>query len=194
MVGSITRIHCFQQLHQRTTGSVRIRGGPYVIVSFPFGWETFSALGPSGLSVTVVEYCGVKSRVIPLLTIMMTYTIASILAPLLAWLIWDWKLILILTTIPNVVILIFYRYLPESPSWMITKKKLEKAAKQLEYVGNVNKSPIEKKELLLKLTNVTSEKSEVSPEDKYDDATSPSLMNILKFPKLRRNIMVVLLI
>ncbi|KAL7637532.1 UNVERIFIED_CONTAM: hypothetical protein RMT77_012260 [Armadillidium vulgare] len=144
--------------------------------------------------VLVVEYCGVKSRVIPLLTIMMTYTIASILAPLLAWLIWDWKLILILTSVPNIVILIFYRYLPESPSWMITKKKLKRAAEQLEYVGNVNKSPIEKKELLLKLTNIISEKSEVSPEEKYDDATSPSLMNILKFPKLRRNIMVVLLI
>ncbi|KAK8735715.1 hypothetical protein OTU49_005281, partial [Cherax quadricarinatus] len=39
--------------------------------------------------VLVVEYCGLESRVVPLLTLMISYTVASILTPVLAYVVWD---------------------------------------------------------------------------------------------------------
>lgn len=62
-----------------------------------------------GYCVTVVEYCGMNSRVVPLLTIMMTYTIGSIIAPGLAWLLWDWKTLALLSSAPALSFLLVYR-------------------------------------------------------------------------------------
>lgn len=72
----------------------------------------FSTINSSSISpfVTVVEYCDMKSRVIPLLTIMMTYTTGSILTPLLAWVLWDWHTLALLSAIPALVICLPYKY------------------------------------------------------------------------------------
>lgn len=58
---------------------------------------------------TVVEYCGVESRVVPLLTLMMSYTLASILIPALAFVVWDGFTLALITALLPLVLLLAFR-------------------------------------------------------------------------------------
>lgn len=180
--------------------------------------------------VLVVEYCGLKSRVVPLLTIMMTYTLASIFTPLLALVLWDWRTLALITSIPALFISLLYRWIPESSSWLITRGRSQAARKQLETVARINgrELPYHMVSQLLSDTggrtpakasgsqgspNVISDKDagiQVLPEgsdgkDLYiqniKDRSTPnaevasnSILRVIKYPHLRKNIAMVLLV
>merc|ERR1719209_1510513 len=112
----------------------------------------------------VVEYCGVSSRTVPLLMVMMSYTLASLTLPWLAILpiLAGWKLI------------------PESPSWLLVKGRTKEALEQLERVARCNKADLQENEIARELE-----------KERQIDADNPvakaTLLQMFKTENLRLN-------
>jgi len=88
-----------------------------------------------------IEYVGVKSRVWPLLVMMASYSAASCLTPFAASAMADWRPLLLLSCLPNVLMIVLgWKWLPESPSWLLCKGKIDDAKKVLTKVAKVNRN------------------------------------------------------
>lgn len=79
-----------------------------------------------------------EHRVIPLLTMMFSYSFASMTIPFLAQFFTHWHQLLFLAALPNLVVLGLFSVIPESPSWLICSGKLAEAKKALKMVARVN--------------------------------------------------------
>ncbi|XP_067618642.1 carcinine transporter-like isoform X2 [Eurosta solidaginis] len=66
------------------------------------------------------------------------WSIGTSLMPLLFWWIRDWVIFMWLTTIPTAIILIFYKYVIESPRWLISKQRYGKAITQFKKIAKIN--------------------------------------------------------
>ncbi|XP_045120504.1 organic cation transporter protein-like [Portunus trituberculatus] len=141
--------------------------------------------------VLVVEYCGLKARVVPLFTIMVTYTLASIAAPAIAYLVWDWTYLTLIAAIPSLAFLLGFKWLPESASWLLTKGRVEAARTQLSRVAKVNKQELSGE----RLTTLLVEAGEGEADgDKKKSGGGVSILQAVQYPKLRCNILLVLLV
>ncbi len=87
---------------------------------------------------TALEYCGVEYRTIPLLVMMSSYTAASLSIPFLTVVLPAWHYLLILATVPNVFVLLLYKFIPESPSWLMCRGHFVLAKKALKRVAKAN--------------------------------------------------------
>jgi hypothetical protein len=56
-----------------------------------------------------VEYCGVSSRTVPLLMVMMSYTLASLTVPWVAMLLPSWRLLAIIAATAILPVLLAWR-------------------------------------------------------------------------------------
>ncbi|XP_042214901.1 solute carrier family 22 member 21-like isoform X2 [Homarus americanus] len=145
--------------------------------------------------VLVVEYCGRESRVVPLLTIMMSYTIASILAAALALVVWDWYTLALMSGIPPLVLLLAYKWIPESSSWLIAGGKSEAARAQLSTVAKVNSHRLPEELFTQFLTDTNNDQHDDQTERRdKDNETSRSIIDAVKYPNLRKNILLVLVV
>lgn len=149
--------------------------------------------------VLVMEYCGVESRVVPLLTIMMSYTLASIIAPALAWLMWDWSVLILMSAVPSVLMVLAFKLIPESASWLIARGKSECAREQLQTVAKVNGFQLPHAMVTQLLYDGKSESQAESKNESRDGVdqpaeTSRSILQAVKYPSLRKNILLVLLV
>ncbi|XP_042216266.1 organic cation transporter protein-like [Homarus americanus] len=145
--------------------------------------------------VLVVEYCGLESRVVPLLTIMMTYTTVSIITPALAWVIWDWYTLVLISGIFPLVLLLTYRWIPESSSWLIAQGKSEAARAQLSTVAKVNGHRLPEDKFMQFLADKSNDENEhqTNGTDKGSE-TSRSIIDAVKYPNLRKNILLVMVV
>ncbi|TRY71792.1 hypothetical protein TCAL_01051 [Tigriopus californicus] len=71
-----------------------------------------------------------------------TWTAGSCLLPLVSWLLRDWMLIALVTTIPLGFLVLGWNFVPESPRWALTKNKVEKAKFTLRAMATVNKTEV----------------------------------------------------
>lgn len=140
--------------------------------------------------VLVVEYCGMEARVVPLFTIMATYTLASVAAPALAWLIWDWTALTLLASLPPIALILTYRWLPESASWLITRGRDRDARTQLARVAKVNGRDLPEERLAALLGEAHGEGEGEGGKGK----SSGSILQAVRYPRFRWNILLVLLV
>jgi len=124
-----------------------------------------------------VEYCGVSSRTVPLLMVMISYATASLTVPWVAMMLPSWRYLATLSSVAILPVLLCWKLIPESPSWLLVKGRHEEALAQLGMVarinGNVFKEDVARRELNKELE---SKGSEVSDE--------ASLVKMFKTPRL----------
>merc|ERR1711971_994039 len=102
-------------------------------------------------SIIVVEYCGVSSRTVPLLMVMMSYTLASLTLPWVAMLMPSWRLLSLTAALAILPILAGWKLIPESPSWLLVKGRTKEALDQLERVARCNKADLQENEIAREL-------------------------------------------
>ena len=92
-----------------------------------------------------VEYCGVKTRTYPLLAVMVSYTSASLAIPLLAKILPAWRSMKMIAVFPNLLVIgaYFIGWIPESLSWLICKKQMDRARTALVTVAKINQKDLE---------------------------------------------------
>ena len=104
----------------------------------------------------MLEYCGARHRTVPLVALMVSYSLASVLTPLAASLLPHWIYLTVpvsALTLPVLilsrwlhlhltVVLYLYlsstRYIPESLSWLESQGRREEAMKAIHKVGKIN--------------------------------------------------------
>ena len=73
-----------------------------------------------------------------------TWSIGNCILPFIAWLIKRWKILSVVCTIPMVFVFFCYKIIPESPRWLLSKKRTEDAKDVLREIAEVNKAELPK--------------------------------------------------
>ena len=114
----------------------------------------------SPLGITI-EISSVNYRGMVIGLTCIAWSIGMILMPLLAYLVNRWKTLRIVSVVPFALVFLYWTILPESPRWLLTKKKVAEAKQILEKVAKVNKVDVPE-DLEEKLTIIANTKGEPS--------------------------------
>ena len=78
-------------------------------------------------TISVLEFCDETHRIYPLFCLMASYSMSSILTPVLAMYLPSWQSLLMVATFPNVIVIIagICSYIPESIRWQVCKGKAQ---------------------------------------------------------------------
>ena len=90
---------------------------------------------------SVLEYCSESLRIIPLWTVMLSYSLSSILTPVMSMYLSSWRALLVIATLPNFVVILadFFQLIPESLRWLLCKGRKENALKMVQKIAKFNR-------------------------------------------------------
>ncbi|XP_030752013.1 organic cation transporter protein-like [Sitophilus oryzae] len=94
-----------------------------------------------------VELVGPKKRVLTGTLTSCCYAIGEILVAIAAWIVKDWKLLLLVTYSPSLLLVAYLWLIPESIRWNLSKGRVDEAKKTLRKLASVNGKEITEKEL-----------------------------------------------
>ncbi|NXA94554.1 S22A3 protein, partial [Melanocharis versteri] len=127
--------------------------------------------------VIVTEIVGSDQRIVGIV-IQIFFTLGIIILPGIAYLIPTWQGIQLAITLPNFLFLLYYWVVPESPRWLLTRKKGEKALKIMHNIAKHNG-----KFLSPHYSEITISNEEVS---------NPSFLDLVRTPQMRRNTLILM--
>ncbi|KAM6462834.1 solute carrier family 22 member 3 isoform 1-T1 [Liasis olivaceus] len=122
--------------------------------------------------VLVTELVGSDHRRIVGIVIQIFFTLGVVILPGIAYVIPTWQGIQLATTLPNFLFLLYYWLVPESPRWLITRKKGEKALQIMQSFAKENG-----RSLPVHFSEITVSDEEVS---------NPSLLDLVRTPQMRK--------
>ncbi|KAG8176993.1 hypothetical protein JTE90_005735 [Oedothorax gibbosus] len=112
-----------------------------------------------------------------------SWTLGLCLLPLFAYLSRSWVVLGVISGCTGMSVLLYWKYLPESPSWLLSQDRCDEALDVMMMIGDKNKKP-QKREEIKKLLQTLGE--EIKRKKKYEMKDS----GILKYPRLRRNFLI----
>ncbi|NXQ33213.1 S22A3 protein, partial [Alaudala cheleensis] len=127
--------------------------------------------------VIVTEIVGSDQRIVGIV-IQIFFTLGIIILPGIAYLIPTWQGIQLAISLPNFLFLLYYWVVPESPRWLLTRNKGEKALKIMRNIAKHNG-----KFLSPHYTEITVSNQEVS---------NPSFLDLVRTPQMRRNTLILM--
>lgn len=139
--------------------------------------------------ILVLEYLRPSARTFGLnICIGIFYCVGSVLTPLIALELGNWRLFLLVTAIPIIVVPSFWFILPESIHWLVTTNKPDKALDMLHRVALFNGRTLPEKfnDEFRDEFEAFSKTQEANCNDKELD----TLWGLFKTPRLRRNMMI----
>ncbi|XP_064342574.1 solute carrier family 22 member 3 isoform X2 [Camelus dromedarius] len=120
----------------------------------------------------VTEIVGSKQRRIVGIAIQMFFTLGIIILPGIAYFIPSWQGIQLAITLPNFLFLLYYWVVPESPRWLISRKKGDKALKILRSIAKCNGKYL------------SPNYSEITVTD--EEISNPSFLDLVRTPQMRK--------
>ncbi|XP_023954319.1 organic cation transporter protein [Bicyclus anynana] len=147
----------------------------FVVLRFIIG----TGLGGTMLCcyVILIELSGKSFR--PYLSALMeiSYVLSYFTLPIIAYFVRDWRHLQLVTSLPWSFVLLYYFLIPESPRWLITTGKKEKAIEVLTYIANKNKRPTE---------NIRAIVEKIQGEaNSVDQKQFGSYLDLFRTPKIR---------
>lgn len=132
--------------------------------------------------ILVMEYIAPRMRTIGLnLCIGVFYCLGSVISPWLAVWLGSWKLYLIATILPALLVPTFYFIIPESAQWLISRNQLDKALVCYQKIAKFNQKELDEN-FILDFKNVV---GEINAKKAFEDA-NPNVIALFKTPRLRR--------
>jgi len=114
--------------------------------------------------------------------VMMSYSLASLTLPWVAMLMPSWRLLALTASLAVLPVLFCWKLIPESPSWLLVKGRVDEALGQLARVADCNKQEFKMEAARKELNKeLESEATRGNAEEKV------SLMQMLRTPNLRVN-------
>lgn len=136
--------------------------------------------------ILVMEYIAPRMRTIGLnLCIGVFYCLGSVVSPWIAVWLGNWKLYLIATVAPGLLVPLFYLIIPESAQWLIAKNKLDKALICYQKIAKFNRKELDETFIVDFRNSVEAINEKRAAEDE-----NPSVIALFKTPRLRRLTMI----
>ncbi|XP_031169707.1 solute carrier family 22 member 2-like [Sander lucioperca] len=123
--------------------------------------------------VLITEIVGVEYRRTVGVLYQMFFSVGILILPLLAYFITDWRWLQVVITVPYILFLSYYWFIPESPRWLLSQKKKSKAVEITEAMAKGNKMTLSK--------NI-----ETLRDDNAESCTA-SFMDLIRTPKMRKH-------
>ncbi|CAI5684400.1 unnamed protein product [Oreochromis niloticus] len=123
--------------------------------------------------VLITEIVGVEFRRTVGVIYQMFFSVGILILPLLAYYITDWRWLQVVITIPYILFLSYYWFIPESPRWLLSQNQNSKAVKITEGMAKENKMTLSKNIETLKDDNA--------------DSTTASFMDLIRTPNMRKH-------
>lgn len=132
--------------------------------------------------ILVMEYVAPSWRTIGLnLCIGIFYCLGSVVSPWIAVWLGSWKLYLIATIAPGLLVPLFYLIIPESAQWLIAKRKFDKALICYQRIAKFNRKELDESFIVDFRSAVEAINVKRAAEDE-----NPSVIALFKTPRLRR--------
>ncbi|XP_075059372.1 solute carrier family 22 member 3 [Mixophyes fleayi] len=144
----------------------------YVLVFFRFLQGIFGKGTWMTCYVIVTELVGSKQRRIVGIVVQMFFTLGVMLIPGIAYLIPTWQGIQLAISLPNFLFLLYYWFIPESPRWLLIRKKKDKA---MHIMGDIAKH---------NGRYLTPNYCQITVSD--EDVVNPSCMDLVRTPQMRK--------
>ncbi|KAK2889904.1 solute carrier family 22 member 2-like [Channa argus] len=123
--------------------------------------------------VLITELVGVEFRRTVGILYQMFFSVGLLLLTLLAYFITDWRWLQVVITIPYILMLSYYWFIPESPRWLLSQNKKSRAVKITEDIAKENKMSLSKN--MESLTN-----------DDTDSSTG-TFLDLIRTPNMRKH-------
>ncbi|KAI1897508.1 hypothetical protein AGOR_G00084000 [Albula goreensis] len=123
--------------------------------------------------VLLTELVGVEYRRTVGVLYQMFFSVGILILPLIAYFISDWRWLQVAITAPYICFLAYYWFIPESPRWLLSQNKSQRAVEITEAIAKENGKTLSKNIETLK--------------DDTDETTTASLMDLIKTPKMRKH-------
>lgn len=136
--------------------------------------------------VLAMEMVGPTYRLFAGVAVMMFFSLGFILTAGFAYVFTDWREFQIAITLPGLLFMCYYWFIPESARWLISKNRKEEAIKIIEAVAKENKVVIPKEVL----ESIDDDQKEV-PKD--PNVKKPSLFDLFRYPNLRKKTLLIFL-
>ncbi|KAM8946972.1 solute carrier family 22 member 3 [Pelodytes ibericus] len=144
----------------------------YVFVFFRFLQGIFGKGTWMTCYVIVTELVGSKQRRIVGIVVQMFFTFGVMIIPGIAYLIPTWQGIQLAITLPNFLFLFYYWLIPESPRWLLIRKKKEKAMRIMSDIARQNGNYL------------TPNYCQITVSD--EEVANPSCMDLVRTPQMRK--------
>ncbi|XP_028996568.1 solute carrier family 22 member 2-like [Betta splendens] len=124
--------------------------------------------------VLITELVGVEYRRTVGVLYQMFFSVGILLLPLQAYYITDWRWLQVVITVPYILMLSYYWFVPESPRWLLSQNKKSKAVKITEDMARENNMSLSKK-------------IESMADDNAASSSTASFMDLIRTPKIRKH-------
>lgn len=119
----------------------------YIIVGLRLIAGIFKGGTTTQALVLASEYVDNKHRASVSMFILLCTVIAQILFGVIAYFVQNWRLLVLLTSAPYLVLVLFYFFIPESIRWLVSQSRDEKAVVILKKIGRINGKKIHESEI-----------------------------------------------
>ncbi|XP_014890856.1 solute carrier family 22 member 2 [Poecilia latipinna] len=126
--------------------------------------------------VLITEIVGVEFRRTVGVIYQMFFSVGILILPLLAYFITDWRWLQVVITVPYILFLSYYWFIPESPRWLLSQNRKSKAVKITKDMAKENRKTLSKM-------------IETLSDDNADSSTT-SFMDLIRTPKMRRHTLI----
>lgn len=159
-----------------------------------FIFRFLCALGDAGVFsvafVIITEVSGRKSRAFLGLQYMVPFSVGFMALPGIAYFIREWFWLQLAISIPNLVLLIYFWFLPESPRWLIMQRRFNDALTVFKFGAKYNGRTLPPdNEMLDMLQKIHSR--DTKPEKFTEEQKAGNFLDLVRTPKLRNRSLII---
>ncbi|XP_021181713.3 organic cation transporter protein-like [Helicoverpa armigera] len=128
--------------------------------------------------ILLIELCGKSFR--PYLSGLqeMPFLLAYFTLPIIAYFVRDWRQLQLVTSVPWVIVIVYYWLIPESPRWLITVGRKKEAIDILTHIAKKNNRPTDNIEAIV-------EKVELLNKNDSKNQQKVTYIDLFRTPKIR---------
>ncbi|XP_067845370.1 solute carrier family 22 member 3-like [Heptranchias perlo] len=132
-------------------------------------------------AVIAIELVGPRYRRVVIVVTQAVFSLSIMLLPGFAYLIKSWKGIQLAITVPNFVLLLYCCLIPESPRWLLSRKRIKEALKIAQDIAEQNGKclPSTYKEMII-------------GENSSEEINNPSLLDLFRTPQMRKHTLILM--
>ncbi|XP_078086610.1 solute carrier family 22 member 3-like [Mustelus asterias] len=132
-------------------------------------------------AVIATELVGPRYRRVVIFVTQAVFSLGVMLLPVFAYLVKSWKGIQMAISVPHFVLLLYCCLIPESPRWLLSRKRIKEALKIAQDIADRNGKSLP-----------STYKEMVRGENSSEEIKNPSLLDLFRTPQMRKRTLILM--